>query len=180
MGKWGRACAVEIGAYCWMPNHVHLIAGPEAAPGVRRTSAYQSCFSDTVRRGACSCPEQSKIDCLERAAEDKGSTGAATPLILIALFQLRHEHQPADTQPLQLSLSFGEDRRAGTHMARDYGAQLGIVRAHEARNLGELGRVAGETQDRQIGLVERSVEREVADQGGMTIVEDRETVLESD
>src|SRR3990170_2228897 len=65
-------------------------------------------------------------------------------------------------------------------MARDYGAQLRIVRAHEARNLGELGWVAGESQDRQIGLVERSVEREVANQGGMAIVEDGETILEGD
>ena len=30
-------------------------------------------------------------------------------------------------------------------MARDYGAQLRIVRAHEERNLGELGWVAGES-----------------------------------
>src|SRR6266576_5531280 len=65
-------------------------------------------------------------------------------------------------------------------MARDYGAQLRIVRAHEARNLGELGWVAGESQDRQIGLVDRGVEREVADQGGMAIVEDGETIFESD
>ena len=25
MGEWGRACAVESGAYCVMPNHWHLV-----------------------------------------------------------------------------------------------------------------------------------------------------------
>src|SRR5512145_3148562 len=65
-------------------------------------------------------------------------------------------------------------------MARDNGAQLRIVRAHQARDLGELGRVVGESQDRQVGLVERSVKRQVADQRGMAIVEDGETILESD
>jgi hypothetical protein len=29
------------------------------------------------------------------------------PLILVFLFQRRHEHQPADAQTLQLSLPFG-------------------------------------------------------------------------
>src|SRR5213594_2520001 len=102
------------------------------------------------------------------------------PLILIYLFQLGHEHQLADAQAVQLFLPFGQDRRAGTHMARDNGAQLRIVRGHQARDLGELGRVAGESQDRQVGLVDRGVERQVADQGGVAIVEDGETILESD
>ena len=62
-------------------------------------------------------------------------------------------------------------------MTRDNGAQLRIVRSHQARDLGELGRVAGESQDRQVGLVERGIERQVADQGGMTILEYGETIL---
>ncbi len=36
MGEWCRACAVEIWAYCLMPNHVHLIAVPDSADGLRR------------------------------------------------------------------------------------------------------------------------------------------------
>lgn len=36
IGEWYRACAVEVWAYCLMPNHVHLIAVPESADGLRR------------------------------------------------------------------------------------------------------------------------------------------------
>ena len=36
MGEWCRACAVEVWAYCLMPNHVHVIAVPESEDGVRR------------------------------------------------------------------------------------------------------------------------------------------------
>ena len=31
MGEWCRSCAVEVWAYCLMPNHVHVIAVPMAA-----------------------------------------------------------------------------------------------------------------------------------------------------
>ncbi len=36
MAEWCGRCGVEIWAYCLMPNHVHLIATPETAPGLRR------------------------------------------------------------------------------------------------------------------------------------------------
>jgi len=36
MGEWCRSCAVEVWAYCLMPNHVHLIAVPNSADGLRR------------------------------------------------------------------------------------------------------------------------------------------------
>jgi putative transposase len=36
MGEWCRAGAVEVWAYCLMPNHVHLIAVPDSADGLRR------------------------------------------------------------------------------------------------------------------------------------------------
>ena len=36
MEEWCRSCAVEVWAYCLMPNHVHLIAVPESADGLRR------------------------------------------------------------------------------------------------------------------------------------------------
>jgi putative transposase len=36
MGEWCRACAVEVWAYCLMPNHVHLIAAPDSEDGLRR------------------------------------------------------------------------------------------------------------------------------------------------
>ncbi len=36
MGRWCRTHQVEIWAYCLMPNHVHLIAVPEAVEGLRR------------------------------------------------------------------------------------------------------------------------------------------------
>jgi putative transposase len=36
MAEWCRKCAVEIWAYCLMPNHVHLIAVPESEDGLRR------------------------------------------------------------------------------------------------------------------------------------------------
>jgi putative transposase len=35
LGKWCRRCAVEIWAYCLMPNHVHLIAVPSSEHGLR-------------------------------------------------------------------------------------------------------------------------------------------------
>jgi len=35
MAEWCRKCAVEIWAYCLMPNHVHLIAVPETEDGLR-------------------------------------------------------------------------------------------------------------------------------------------------
>lgn len=36
MAEWCGKCGVEIWAYCLMPNHVHLIAVPESADGLRR------------------------------------------------------------------------------------------------------------------------------------------------
>jgi REP element-mobilizing transposase RayT len=36
LADWCDRCAVEIWAYCLMPNHVHLIAVPESADGLRR------------------------------------------------------------------------------------------------------------------------------------------------
>ena len=36
MGQWCGAHQVEIWAYCLMPNHVHLIAVPQSADGLRR------------------------------------------------------------------------------------------------------------------------------------------------
>ena len=36
MGQWCSAHQVEIWAYCLMPNHVHLIAVPQSADGLRR------------------------------------------------------------------------------------------------------------------------------------------------
>ena len=35
MAQWCSHCAVEIWAYCLMPNHVHLIAVPESKDGLR-------------------------------------------------------------------------------------------------------------------------------------------------
>jgi len=35
MAQWCSRCAVEIWAYCLMPNHVHLIAVPESKDGLR-------------------------------------------------------------------------------------------------------------------------------------------------
>jgi putative transposase len=35
MAEWCRKCDVAIWAYCLMPNHVHLIAVPEAEEGLR-------------------------------------------------------------------------------------------------------------------------------------------------
>ena len=35
MAEWCRKCDVAIWAYCLMPNHVHLIAVPETAEGLR-------------------------------------------------------------------------------------------------------------------------------------------------
>ena len=36
MADWCRRCDVRIWAYCLMPNHVHIIATPRAADGLRR------------------------------------------------------------------------------------------------------------------------------------------------
>ena len=36
MAQWCGAHQVEIWAYCLMPNHVHLIAVPHSAEGLRR------------------------------------------------------------------------------------------------------------------------------------------------
>ena len=36
MAEWCDKCGVTILAYCLMPNHVHLIAVPESADGLRR------------------------------------------------------------------------------------------------------------------------------------------------
>lgn len=36
LAEWCRKCGVEVWAYCLMPNHVHLIAVPETADGLRR------------------------------------------------------------------------------------------------------------------------------------------------
>jgi putative transposase len=36
MAEWCGQCGVEIWAYCLMPNHVHLIAVPSEAEGLRR------------------------------------------------------------------------------------------------------------------------------------------------
>ena len=36
IAQWCSRCAVEIWAYCLMPNHVHLVAVPESEDGLRR------------------------------------------------------------------------------------------------------------------------------------------------
>lgn len=36
MEDWCRSCAVEVWAYCLMPNHVHVIAVPDSEDGLRR------------------------------------------------------------------------------------------------------------------------------------------------
>ena len=36
MAQWCAACKVEVWGYCLMPNHVHLIAVPRTADGLRR------------------------------------------------------------------------------------------------------------------------------------------------
>ena len=36
MAEWCQKCRVQIWAYCLMPNHVHLIAVPGSADGLRR------------------------------------------------------------------------------------------------------------------------------------------------
>lgn len=36
MAEWCRKCNVTVWAYCLMPNHVHLVAVPESADGLRR------------------------------------------------------------------------------------------------------------------------------------------------
>ena len=36
MAEWCNRCKVKIWSYCLMPNHVHLIAVPESADGLRR------------------------------------------------------------------------------------------------------------------------------------------------
>ena len=36
MAEWCDRCGVEVWAYCLMPNHVHLIAVPSTADGLRR------------------------------------------------------------------------------------------------------------------------------------------------
>ncbi len=38
MGQWCSAHQVENWAYCLMPNHVHLIAVPQPADGLRRAN----------------------------------------------------------------------------------------------------------------------------------------------
>lgn len=35
MAHWCGVCKVDIGGYCLMPNHVHLIAVPESAGALR-------------------------------------------------------------------------------------------------------------------------------------------------
>src|SRR5450759_724271 len=95
----------------------------------------------------------------------------SSSLIFVCFSQLWHEHQPADPQAVQLSLPFGQDRRAGTHMTWNYSAQLRIVGAHKTCDFSELGRIACESQNRQIGLVDRGVEWQISDQRGMSVVE---------
>lgn len=36
MSKWCQRCQVDVWAYCLMPNHVHLIAVPQTAGGLRQ------------------------------------------------------------------------------------------------------------------------------------------------
>ena len=36
MAEWCPRRGVELWAYCLMPNHVHLVAVPESADGLRR------------------------------------------------------------------------------------------------------------------------------------------------
>jgi len=36
MGQWCGRCAVEVWAYCLMPNHVHLIVVASSEDGLRR------------------------------------------------------------------------------------------------------------------------------------------------
>jgi putative transposase len=35
MAEWCRRCGIEVWAYCLMPNHLHLIAVPSSADGLR-------------------------------------------------------------------------------------------------------------------------------------------------
>ena len=65
-------------------------------------------------------------------------------------------------------------------MAWNYSAKLRIVSGHKTCDLSELGRIPGEAQDCQIGLVDRSVEWEISDQRGMSVVEDGEPIFECD
>ena len=39
MSEWCRRRAVEVWAYCLMPNHVHVVAVPETASGLARAIA---------------------------------------------------------------------------------------------------------------------------------------------
>jgi putative transposase len=55
MAEWCAAHDVEIWAYCLMPNHVHLIAVPHSADGLRR--AFGEVRSPSwSRTGAVSSP----------------------------------------------------------------------------------------------------------------------------
>ena len=36
MAEWCNRCKVEVWSYCFMPNHVHIIATPETEDGLRR------------------------------------------------------------------------------------------------------------------------------------------------
>jgi hypothetical protein len=46
MAQWCSRCAVEIWAYCLMPNHVHLIAVPESGDGLRSAIGGTQCVGE--------------------------------------------------------------------------------------------------------------------------------------
>src|SRR6185437_5550196 len=113
-------------------------------------------------------------------ASNRKPRARSSALIFVCFSQLWHKHQPTDPQAVQLTLPFGQNRRAGAHMAWNYGAKLRIVGGHKPRDLSALGRVREKSQDCQIGLVDRAVEWEISDQRGMSVVEDGETIFECD
>src|SRR5689334_1931851 len=99
--------------------------------------------------------------------------------VLVCLSQLWHEQQSGNAQTIQLALSVGENRRTWTHMARNHRAQLRIVRRQKAGHLRKLRWIPGKSQYRQIRLVDRSIEREIRDQRGMTVEKHGEAIFEA-
>jgi len=116
----------------------------------------------------------------KRGEADTRARHSPMHLVLVHFSQLRHEHQSRDAQAVQLPLPIGQDGRTGTHMARYYGAQLRIVGCQEACDLSELRWIPGESQDREIRLVDRGVEREICDKRGVTVEENGKTIFERD
>src|SRR5579862_258733 len=122
------------------------------------------------------------IDVRPRDAEEPSvhTRRVRQKLVLVHFSQFRNEPQSSQAQAIQLALSIGQNRRAWTHVARDYRPQLWIVCRQKAGDLSKLRGIAGESENREIRLVERSIEREIRDQRGMTVEEYGETILECD